>query len=282
MSETREIIAAIVLLLAPAWLFGWILREAVRLWKLHAGELPVESQATVDPISNPQPTTHSTQPTPTLAFLAVAGWLSLSIIGSLWTPRGEPREVAASGIQLQCVMFFIIWAMVLGLLTQAGQRPLREAGLFFRGLHWQVMLGWLGFLASLWPTVILLILGSPWRSEETQHILLQALRGPSGGELLPWIIVSAVLSAPLTEELLFRVTLQGWLSERLPGPVAIGLTAVVFALVHGWRDALPLIPLSLILGYLFYQTRSYWACVTAHAVFNMANIAGMLLLTNGE
>jgi membrane protease YdiL (CAAX protease family) len=80
--------------------------------------------------------------------------------------------------------------------------------------------------------------------------------------------LAVAVVAPLSEELLFRVVLQGWLTERISATVAVPVVAIVFAAVHGWRDGLALLPLALILGYVFARRRSYLAVVTTHALFN--------------
>jgi membrane protease YdiL (CAAX protease family) len=51
----------------------------------------------------------------------------------------------------------------------------------------------------------------------------------------------------------------------------------VFAGVHGLHDALPLLPLALVLGALYHLRRSYVAIVTAHACFNAAFLVLALL-----
>ena len=87
---------------------------------------------------------------------------------------------------------------------------------------------------------------------ETSHVIVQLFRGGN-----PWTIVfcifSAVIVAPIVEEFLFRVMLQGWLERvdrqlrpKLPvlrryvpwGMTPIILSSVVFAIVH-FRVATP-------------------------------------------
>jgi hypothetical protein len=176
-----------------------------------------------------------------------------------------------------CGINFVIAALLPIVLTDGLRRTWDSVGLSGRRLGEQIGVGLHAFLVAVWPTALLLAVSSAWRSEETQHSYLQALREHANGEWIAWIVLSAVVAAPLAEELLFRVVLQGWLSERFSGATAIGVTAAVFALVHGWHDAIPLVPLSLILGFVFHQTRWYWACVTTHALFNAANLAMVLL-----
>lgn len=215
--------------------------------------------------------------TPASAVSLVGMWLLLSIINRLVAVEEGPRELSLSGIQLSCFISLLIAALLVAALTKGGRRTAANYGLAIQPLGRRIQLGTSAYLAAIGPTALLLIVSSLWRSAETQHSYLQALRGDAGTELLIWIVLSAVVAAPITEELLFRVTLQSWFNERYSGPMAILLTACVFALVHGWRDALPLIPLSLILGSLFQYSRSYLSCVVTHGLFNGTNIALALL-----
>ena len=219
------------------------------------------------------------QPMPLAPILCVTAWFALMIGSKLLATRPRPQEISLLAIQVSFAMHMLLAVLLPALLLDGGKRTLPSFGIYAHRFGRQAAVGAAGFLAAVCPTAILLLLSRSWRTEETQHPYLQALRGDSGGELVVWIILSAVIAAPLAEELLFRVTLQGWLTERLPAPAAIGLTVAIFTLVHGWRDALPLVPLSLILGYIFHQTRSYWSCVVTHALFNAANLT-LALLSN--
>ena len=76
--------------------------------------------------------------------------------------------------------------------------------------------------------------------------------------------------------------LQGWLQSRIEPAWAIFAVAVLFAFVHGWPDSLPLIPLSLILGYVYYRRHSYLAVVMLHLLFNATNLALAVLTQQAE
>lgn len=215
-------------------------------------------------------------------LLGVVGWLVLQV--ALRLSRGtEPSpSISLSGIQVMTLINLMIAVALPAMLIEGGQRRFAEIGLSTEQWPQQIVVGLSGFLAAVIPTGALLLASRFWRTQETQHAFLQALRDASDWNIVVWIVLSAAIAAPLAEELLFRVVLQGWLSERLPGSVAIGITAVIFAFVHGWRDALPLIPLSLILGILYHRTHHYWSCVVTHAAFNATNLAMFLLTTTGE
>ncbi len=257
-------------LLVTTWLVGSTLVWARIADRARAGLPPLERN------------TESPATVPQAVILGVFGWILFLIGNRLAVAADESPTISLPGIQFMAAVNLLIAALLPILLTDGGDHKLADAGFSCQGWGRQLVIGGGAFLAAVWPTALLLVASRAWRSVETQHALLQALRESPRAELIAWIILSAVIAAPLAEEMLFRVVLQGWLSERLPGPAAIGLTAVLFALVHGWRDALPLVPLSLILGYVYYQTRRYWSCVVIHALFNATFLALQLLSPSEE
>ena len=181
---------------------------------------------------------------------------------------------------------------------------LRDLGLRRDTLLGDVRLGVAAFLVVLAP--VYLVQAIVWYGFDVRqpHALLEMV---AADPRLFWACaVSAVIVAPITEELMFRVLLQGWL-ERLemlpgravapdfaapppeatagfastagetqssspadvrPGPVSLFLPALLFALVHGWPDCLPLFVFALALGYLYRQTHRVVPCIVLHMCLN--------------
>lgn len=109
------------------------------------------------------------------------------------------------------------------------------------------------------------------------HLVLELLQNAGDHwQTLAWIAVEVIVLAPLIEELLFRVILQSSLEREIPALGAIVLTAVAFVGIHQWTDSLPLFPLALVLGYVYYRRRSYVAIVVLHGLFNAINLLGAL------
>ncbi len=108
----------------------------------------------------------------------------------------------------------------------------------------------------------------------------EALRSLASGRVSLWgSIVSAVIVAPVTEELLFRgVILHGFL-RRYAVRGALGASAILFALVHlnPWQF-LGALCLGLVFGWWFLKTRSLLPCILGHALNNaLPLIVGELL-----
>ncbi|MBM4023569.1 MAG: CPBP family intramembrane metalloprotease [Planctomycetes bacterium] len=95
------------------------------------------------------------------------------------------------------------------------------------------------------------------------------------------VLATAVIAAPVVEELLFRRVLQGWLEKVLPadgGLAAILLSAAAFALAHQGQGLafVPLFPLGLVLGFIAHRTGSIVPCILLHALFNLVSVAILL------
>lgn len=126
---------------------------------------------------------------------------------------------------------------------------------------WGMLLAQLPVWLLEWPLQAL--------RRESPHPLIELLGNSVDNRLiLAWIAIQVVVLAPLIEELLFRVILQGALSRESPPHVAILLSSAAFVGVHQPVDWVPLLPLALILGYVYYRRQSYLAVVVLHGLFN--------------
>jgi membrane protease YdiL (CAAX protease family) len=182
----------------------------------------------------------------------------------------ERRPPSSRPIEADIVSRFVIIGVLIALMSARRKNRLADYGIDSGGWLTEVRFGGLGFLACLPFVIAIILLTSRWRSPETQNPLLILLHETGSDRTLAEVVFAAVISAPLSEELLFRVAFQGQLETRLPLAWAISIPAFVFAGVHGLYDALPLLPLALVLGGLYHLRRSYVAIVTAHALFNAA------------
>ncbi|MBW3539988.1 MAG: CPBP family intramembrane metalloprotease [Planctomycetes bacterium] len=150
---------------------------------------------------------------------------------------------------------------------------LARFGIEGRGLGQEATWGAIGFLASLPPVIAVLLATAAWRSEETQHPLIKLVGGDAALATRILVAISVVIVAPLVEELMYRVVLQTSLRRWMPPAAAIVLTAVLFSAVHGWPDLVPLLPLALVLGYVYEQRHSFAAVVVLHGLFNLWMLA---------
>jgi len=186
-----------------------------------------------------------------------------------------PSEL--ENVKTFCVFSTLVLLVLFTLLIQAHRSSMSEFGFDLR--HWRQQLadGALGFLASGLPTVAALLLITPLRKPGTEHTYFKILDANPGLATIAWIGLAVIVLAPLIEELLYRVILQGFLQTRTSPAWAIGLSSVTFAAVHGFPNSLALLPLSVILGYVYYRRHSYLSVVVLHALFNGWNLIVALL-----
>lgn len=87
------------------------------------------------------------------------------------------------------------------------------------------------------------------------------------------LIINLIMIAGLAafgEELLFRSTLQSFLVKKCKNAhIGILITSIIFSLIHfDIYGFLPRLVLGLILGYMFYYSKSIWVPMTMHFVNN--------------
>ena len=167
--------------------------------------------------------------------------------------------------------------IALAILTAISHVPLREVGIRTSNLRGQFQDGIVGYLASLAPVFFIVFMTAPLRTPDRQHPFLQLLETNQSSEIIAWLLLSAVVVAPIKEELLFRVMLQDGLARRIGSTPAIAIVSVLFCAVHGFPDLLALVPLAVILGYVYDRRQSVLAIVLIHALFNLTNMLIMLL-----
>lgn len=202
-------------------------------------------------------------------------WIAFQIYALL--KGSDDSNVSQSPIraaQFSCALNVVILSLLLIMLTENGQRRISEFGITLKNWREETEYGTLAFLASLLPVFLVLWASWKWgfRTKETQHSFLKLIQENPDPEILFWITLAAVVLAPLTEELVFRVILQGSLQSKFSPATSIVISSIIFAGVHGFPDSLALVPLAVILGYVYHRRHSYLAVVVLHASFNLLNL----------
>jgi len=140
-------------------------------------------------------------------------------------------------------------------------------------------------LGAWLPTAILRVTLVLLLQDEAQHPFLEMIQNGVGVDIMLLIALTAVILAPLMEELLYRVIILGGLLNRKnitasSTTIAVGITSVLFAFAHGFPDSLALLPLAAAIAWTYHQRRSYRTVVMVHFLFNGFNIliAGLGML----
>ncbi len=217
------------------------------------------------------------------AVAAAVVWASISFTDRLfadWTGRQAEPTTGLLGFAL--LISLAVLAVVSLLLFGGGRFRLRDAGLERGRLQESIELGVGALFVAVLPTALVLFVTLPLRDLDTQHSLLRLLGKTLDGRVIALLAFTAVVVAPLSEELLFRVTLQGWLTSKIGGSGAVPIVSLLFAAIHGWRDGLALLPLALVLGYVYDRRHDFVAVVVTHGLFNAANLILMLLTRQAQ
>lgn len=129
----------------------------------------------------------------------------------------------------------------------------------------------------------LLLVAVGYEPPKIAHDALSAMRDAPEG-LVKWgLIGSAMILAPIIEEIIFRGFLQTAL--RQSGLIrarwgAIAVAGLLFTVIHfsgnSWHSLPALFVLSLGLGYAYERTGSLWPPIFIHAAFNTINIVFVL------
>ncbi len=128
------------------------------------------------------------------------------------------------------------------------------------------------FLAAYVPTVILKVLLAYMLPESKSHPFLEMIRDGIDPVMILGLGFMAVIVAPLTEELLYRVTIFGGLAQQRMHMVGMIVSSVIFAFAHGFPDSIALLPLAFVLAYTYSRRRSYRTVVLVHFLFNLFNM----------
>ena len=213
--------------------------------------------------------------------------LSVSMLGQFAKSRmpvkpvvfevGRMLEFTLENILVQ----FTTVSVLVVCLTRLGSHRLTRFGIDGRTPGEDIGTGFMGYLAAVIPVALMNIAMSPFQTDDNQHIFLQILRSNQSIPLVALMVASAVIMAPLGEELMYRVILQGTLQRYLSPAAAILISSLLFSAVHGFPDALGLFPLALILGFLYWRTGSYLSIITTHAVFNGVTLI-LTIMSPGE
>jgi membrane protease YdiL (CAAX protease family) len=187
-------------------------------------------------------------------------------------------NVVAVGISR---MLWLSFALVL--LSVRTQAPLYALGFDTSREPSDLRLAGILFLAAVLPVYGLQLLLNVVLKIESDHPLVTLVSERHSVGVLAIVTVVAVVVAPLAEEFLFRVLLQGWLEKRqvvrqgfapgelaVPGYAPMVVSALFFGLLHlgHGADPIPLFVLGLFLGYAYRATHRIIAPLAMHMLVN--------------
>jgi len=229
-----------------------------------------------------------------------------------WLPDSRKiKEVTLAELRIEVIEGIAIrlFMVVVGLSTIALRTGARlgDLGFIWQRLVFDTRSGLVGFIMVAPPVYALQgVLVFFWK--ESKHPIIEMFKAEPDARLFGLLVVSAAIVAPLFEEFIFRVLVQGFLekmwsaggdiqamllgdihssapqSSELQPPLRglasflpIAITSAIFALLHVAHgpDWIPLFFLSLGLGYLYQRTHSVVPSLVVHALLNAMSMWGV-------
>ena len=222
-----------------------------------------------------------------LVFLSIvalfAGILAVLFVARIWVyPHRGFAEIARVPLVIvagQSLAYLLILAYMCVLVTRERRRPD-----FLAAVHWNwpsniAMYVFVGFALSLALQGLAHLLPMPKELPIDSFFKTPAEAWALG--------ILSVTLAPLMEELFFRGFLYPVLARRLGLPVAVFLTALGFALLHGaqlmfsWGPVLVIFLVGMILTMVRARTNSVAAGVLIHMAYNATIAVAMFVATDG-
>lgn len=219
-------------------------------------------------------------------LVIAGGYLMIFVL--VW--KEAPRTAGPAALE-EMTAGRIVASMV-GFIGLAGVIP---AVLFWRadlreffGLRWPEWrkVFWIApaFVLGMWALTSLQ-LGLGWQTWVEDNYGMRAqgpvqlLRESNDVALLAALAVSAVLIAPVTEEVIFRGYLYPVVKRYSDRWFATGFTGLVFGVIHMNLFGFPLLAMiGIVLVLLYEKTGSLWVSMACHTAFNATSV-GLILLS---
>jgi membrane protease YdiL (CAAX protease family) len=206
----------------------------------------------------------------TLAVLIVVSVLVVSGLGAF--SEKEPETAVLSAALL------VVNPIALG-----------ACGLFFTGQTLQPLKKFLGFRRPKWVWLVPGVLLAGQLSDTVYRWIRSNVQGLDGGAVDnlsvavqepglagSFILLGALILAPLGEEVFFRGWIWGAVRHQRSAAVAVLASAFAFAAYHmDPAHALALLPLALWLSWLRWATGSIVPCILAHGLNNLLWVLGV-------
>ncbi|MGL4571058.1 MAG: lysostaphin resistance A-like protein [Clostridium sp.] len=88
-----------------------------------------------------------------------------------------------------------------------------------------------------------------------------------------WGLVTVIILIPICEEIIFRGVIFGYLRDRYKLPIAVGVQALIFALMHGnMVQGIYTFILGLVLGLIYVYTDSLYGSILVHIIYNLFGV----------
>lgn len=173
----------------------------------------------------------------------------------------------------------------------------REMGWQWQAWKKDIGLGVVGFVVFI-PVggVVLEYANKLFAETAEEHPFISLLQKNPGPSVWVSVFVLAVILAPIVEEFVFRVVLQGYLEKwerptdsvepatatsqfRLQPYSSVFIASAIFAVLHPWPSSIALFLFAMVLGYLYRQTHRILPCIVAHTCLNLSTVVQLWVIS---
>lgn len=208
-------------------------------------------------------------------LLAVVGvFLGMNLLASFLVG-------AASGGQMTGFVTFLIYTLTFGVTIAFALQLARVRGNSFRGrLH----ISFKGFNPAIILLGVILMLAANVVIEPLINLFPPEWYDLVGDQLMNggWAMFTAIVMAPICEEMLFRGIIQGGLTRKRGPWAGVLIASALFGIIHGIpQQVVAGFCLGIIIGFVYYKTGSLLAVIVLHAINNSLAVFTTLFETDG-
>ena len=203
-----------------------------------------------------------------IVIAAILGYLGLNLLAALLWGPDEQIYATFTANGLTCIIIttlFLKW--------RTGPRGTTAFALPFQ----TPMTPWFTSKAAIWPALLLLV----WLVGQATAVWLISLG--FGKDFIAYQQVTRSV-APITEELLIRVFVYGWLRRVATPLTSAMISSIIFTVLHGTViHAAYAFTLGILLAFAYEATRQIWVPVLLHMIFNLLSLlpVGLVAVFSG-
>ena len=193
------------------------------------------------------------------------------------TPRGQATSIFVSYVLSAIAALSVIYV------TLKPFFPLGSDWLKLR-LNWRSLAWGIGGYLCAIPAVIGVSLVNQylWNGQGGSNPILEVALASQDWWAIGFFLLTAAVAAPIFEEIVFRGFLLPSLTRYVSVSSAIGLSALIFACAHlSLSEVLPLTTLGIVLGVVYTRSRSLFAVMLVHALWNSNTLLSLVILGSG-
>jgi len=200
-------------------------------------------------------------------LLYLVGQLGVSYISLREFPNTASGTITAATYWLLIVANIVSVALIVALVLSFYKEKLSSLGLTTKKLPEALLYGVVGFIVAF---IVASIVGYPIEQYFGVDLTQQALsHSATVSGLLPLVLLSGVIIAPIAEEIVFRGYFYKAFRDRFKPWYAIVMSAALFSAIHlEPLAAVQLFVIGVVLAYVYEKTDNLMAPIALHVLNN--------------